>query len=104
MLKVFVDLKSLVSINLYNPVLHNTAGCVPHTYISRARIKFYMEGKYRFLLKNQHQTHCKNVSVLTRWDKLPAGKQVLPIIQSFCATTLWARFDCFRIAQPLGQK
>lgn len=43
MLKVFVDLKSLVSIILYNPVLHNTAGLAPHTYISSARIKFYME-------------------------------------------------------------
>lgn len=43
MLKVFMDLKSLVSINLYNPVLHNTAGHVPHTYVSSARIKFYME-------------------------------------------------------------
>lgn len=43
MLKVFVDLKSLVLINLYNPVLHNTAGHAPHTYVSSARIKFYME-------------------------------------------------------------
>lgn len=43
LLKVFMDLKSLVSINLYNPVLHNTAGHVPHTYVSSARIKFYME-------------------------------------------------------------
>lgn len=43
MLKVFMDLKSLVLINLYNPVLHSTAGHTPHTYVSSARIKFYME-------------------------------------------------------------
>lgn len=43
MLKVFTDLKSLVLINLYNPVLHNTAGHEPHTYIPCARITFYME-------------------------------------------------------------
>lgn len=43
MLEVFVDLKSLVSINLYNPVLHNTAGHAPHTYVSSARITFYMD-------------------------------------------------------------
>lgn len=38
MLKVFTD---LVSIILYNPVLHNTAGHAPHTYMSSARIQFY---------------------------------------------------------------
>lgn len=38
-----MDLKSLVSINLYNPVLHNTAGHAPHTYVSSARITFYMD-------------------------------------------------------------
>lgn len=43
MLKVFMDLKSLVSINLNNPVLHKTAGYAAHTCVSSARIKFYME-------------------------------------------------------------
>lgn len=98
-----MDLKSLVSINLYNPVLHNTAGYVPHTYISRARIRFYMEGKYCLLLKNQYQTHCKNFSVLTRWDKSPAGKQVLPIIESFCATLLWARLTVLGLLNLWGK-
>lgn len=41
MLKVFMDLKSLVSINLNNPALHKTARHVPHAYVSFARIKFY---------------------------------------------------------------
>lgn len=43
MLKVFMDLKSLVSIILYNPVLHNAAGHASHIYVSSARIEFYLE-------------------------------------------------------------
>lgn len=38
-----MDLKSLVSLNLNNPFLQNTAGHAPHTYVSFARINFYME-------------------------------------------------------------
>lgn len=50
MLKVFMDLKSLVSINLNNPVLHEAAGHASHTYVSCARIKFNMK-KILFALK-----------------------------------------------------
>lgn len=46
MLKVFMDLKSLVSIILYNPVLHNTAGHAPHAYVSSARINIYKEESF----------------------------------------------------------
>lgn len=56
-LKVFMDLKFLVSINLYNPVLHNTAGHAPRTYVSSARVTFYKGENIVFLAKNQHQTH-----------------------------------------------
>lgn len=53
-----MDLKSLVSIILYNPVLHNTAGHAPHAYVSSVRIKIYKEENFFLELIPDTQQTC----------------------------------------------